>query len=276
MHNVTHYSMKMKLRLLSLGLVLLVIGSALYALPHDDVSEVTDPNQSVSSPPADELATVEGVVKAFGLRMQKVSVLADAASQQMDHEYTGLVTPELIAKWKATSTEAVGRVTSSPWPEKIEIVTTSKIDANTYKVEGNVIEVTSDSAHKGGPAAIYPVIIELQKRNDVWLIASFKRGPYSELPQAIVVEGVFTCLPHANTSGPQTDECALGIGRDQSDAFFALDLQDVGYDAISRVGTGSKIKVEGMMTPANQLSSNHWQKYRIDGIIRVTSIVEIK
>jgi hypothetical protein len=89
------------------------------------------------------------------------------------------------------------------------------------------------------------------------------------------IEGTYVCLPHKDTTGPQTDECALGIGRDQSDAFFALDLNEVGYDAIMGISTGQKIKVEGLLTPINQLSSNHWQKYNIDGIITVKTLTKI-
>ncbi|MCC2631189.1 MAG: hypothetical protein K0S38_998, partial [Candidatus Paceibacter sp.] len=119
------------------------------------------------------------------------------------------------------------------------------------------------------------VMINLENRSGMWLITSFEKGPYSEMPQMTAIEGTYVCLPHKDTTGPQTDECALGIGRDQSDAFFALDLNEVGYDAIMGISTGQKIKVEGLLTPINQLSSNHWQKYNIDGIITVKTLTKI-
>src|SRR5690349_560866 len=42
-----------------------------------------------------------------------------------------------------------------------------------------------------------------------------------ESPQAVVIEGVIVCLPHKDTSGPQTMECANGL-QTEDDVYYAL------------------------------------------------------
>ncbi len=83
---------------------------------------------------------------------------------------------------------------------------------------------------------------------------------------AITVTGRFICLPHKDTTGPQTLECASGIAAD--DGFnYALDLSAVTYPA----GIESA-RVTGHFVPAEALSTNQWQKYDMRGIIAVDSV----
>lgn len=85
--------------------------------------------------------------------------------------------------------------------------------------------------------------------------------------------GEYLCLPSKQTDGPVTLECALGILADNG-SFFALDMQAVDPN-VAMIATGSRIKVEGIVTLAEALSSNHWQKYNIAGVIRVEKFEKI-
>jgi hypothetical protein len=89
-------------------------------------------------------------------------------------------------------------------------------------------------------------------------------------PQAgpITIEGSMVCLPHKNTSGPQTTECAFGL-KDDAGRYFALSDSDPNYQNIMGVGTGDQIRVEGTFTP--RASSN----YQDIGIITVTKITSL-
>lgn len=100
-------------------------------------------------------------------------------------------------------------------------------------------------------------------------------APVSILPERVSVVGYRECLPHKDTTGPQTKECMLGLAIDQSDGHLALDLSLMSsYSGTLLVGT--KLRVEGVLIPANQLSSNQWDKYDIDGVLSATSMVEVK
>lgn len=258
-----------------IAFVLVAIAVAVYSL-----ATMTRPNSLLSEQPATSVSNEEDVavratVEAFGEQLQKVSLLASDRAAAMN-TYQPYVAPELIAAWSAEGAEALGRYSSSPWPARINIVEVRR-DGARYVVEGNVIEVTN-SADGVVPAAVYPVALTLENRAGTWLIVGMTKGAYSQVPHTQTIVGFWECLPHKNTSGPQTAECAFGIAVDQSDGHFAIDTSSM--NPTSSVTpypvdypTGTKVRVTGLVTPANQLSSP--QKYDIDGIISATKIEKI-
>lgn len=72
---------------------------------------------------------VSAVVAAFGARLKNVSLLAPDAAEQIEAQYAGLVSDELIAAWQADPTQAPGRLTSSPWPDRIEVNAIEQVSA---------------------------------------------------------------------------------------------------------------------------------------------------
>lgn len=87
--------------------------------------------------------------------------------------------------------------------------------------------------------------------------------------QEMRLEGFPTCLPHKNTSNFQTMECAFGISTKTGN--YALDLQGLSPDNQIMVQTAVQIRVTGLVVPAEALSTDQWQKYDIEGIMRVDS-----
>ncbi len=92
-------------------------------------------------------------------------------------------------------------------------------------------------------------------------------------PVRMTLSGLVTCLPHANTSGPQTLECAIGLQSDDG-VYYALDLALLSQIP-PPIDTGSRIRANGVFVPIEQLSSDHWEKYAIKGIFSVTDGVEV-
>lgn len=86
------------------------------------------------------------------------------------------------------------------------------------------------------------------------------------------LEGEVVCLPHANTEGPQTMECAYGLKTDVGE-HYALDLSAFSQEAPG-MDTGDRISAAGLITPVELLSSDHWQNYDIEGIFSVTDSVK--
>ena len=94
------------------------------------------------------------------------------------------------------------------------------------------------------------------------------------IPKTITVEGVWECLPHRDTSGPQTMECAFGVKSDGAGLHYAISTELMSsYPA--DFPSGAHVHIEGVMVPADQLSSDIWQKYPIEGIISATLIRQI-
>jgi hypothetical protein len=125
-----------------------------------------------ASTSADE-AAVRSVVEGFGQHLKNVSLLSDTASFQIIQEYQAYVAPELLALWATDPAHAPGRLTSSPWPDRIEIVSVESQGEGTYLVHGTVIEITSQEEVSGGIAAQYFVDITVKKIGESWLITSY-------------------------------------------------------------------------------------------------------
>ena len=86
------------------------------------------------------------------------------------------------------------------------------------------------------------------------------------------LSGEVVCLPHADTDGPQTMECAYGL-KTESGEYYALDLALMSQQH-APLETGERISANGLITPVEMLSSDHWKKYAIEGIFSVTDSVK--
>lgn len=83
--------------------------------------------------------------------------------------------------------------------------------------------------------------------------------------------GEMECLPHVG-DGPHTMECAIGM-RTDSGEHYALDFSAMSQLAPS-IDTGERFTANGMITPIELLSTDHWKKYRVQGIFSVTDSVK--
>jgi hypothetical protein len=217
---------------------------------------------------------VQSVVEAFGQRLQSVSLLSPPATlkQSMETNYGPYVDPALLSDWENDPGSAPGRTVSSPWPERIAVLSIEMQKEGSYIVHGMVIEVTSQQTEQGGIAGMYPVTFVVQKSNGVWRINHFTKDEYQNLSSATVLRGTITCLPHKG-SGAQTMECAIGL-EDAAHKYYALDTSLLKENKIMMAPTGSTVALEGLLTYANTLNSDTWQRYDIVGILRVLRIID--
>lgn len=86
-------------------------------------------------------------------------------------------------------------------------------------------------------------------------------------PQRITATGIYTCLPHKDTSGPQTLECATGIKAQEG--YYGLNFV-LSSQTIPELKTGDKITVSGVFSPAGSSTLSNLNKYDILGVIAVT------
>ena len=129
----------------------------------------------------------------------------------------------------------------------------------------------SNSPHK---KLITKIIVLLLLLGVVFLVYSSITKPNVQedrdnIPPAgnISIEGTMVCLPHKNTDGPQTLECAYGL-LDDSGRYFALRDTDPSYGNISGVPFNIKVRVEGNFNPEES------NVYKSIGIIQVTKIIK--
>lgn len=95
--------------------------------------------------------------------------------------------------------------------------------------------------------------------------------PTGTISYNATLEGEVVCLPHKDTSGPQTLECGFGLKADDG-AHYALDAGGVNPPPYT---TGQRIRANGLVTPVEMLSSDHWQKYNIKGIFSIKDTLEV-
>ena len=228
------------------------------------------------TPFTDDSAKPAELVVEFGEHLKKVSLLApsDVVAKTMDEEYAEFVLPETLESWKNAPQSAPGRLTSSPWPDHIEISTSTPTEGG-YRVDGVVVELTSDTALYGGRTSSYGVTVLLEKQRGAWKISSFERTapvlPPTSMP-ATPHLGTYVCLPHKDQSGPQTMECAFGIRADNGD-HYALDFSTFASDTGMTIATGERIRVDGPLTPLSAIAAgDHLRIYDIQGVIRVTGL----
>jgi hypothetical protein len=225
-----------------------------------------------------EDVAVRDFVTAFGATLQTVPLFNEERQSLMESNYASFVSPELIAKWASEDVQdALGRREELLWPASIEVQTVRKTAPGSFTVEGTVVEVTSDGNASSTPviAFTYPVTLTLKEVSTYrYHVVDVKKGALSEIPHRVSIVGYWECVP-IKEGYPQTEECLRGIAIDQSNGHLIIELglmarAPVEYDP------GTKVRIEGVMVPAEQLSTDRWQKYDIEGIISATSITEVE
>lgn len=151
--------------------------------------------------------SVKSVVENFGYNLKKVSLLSPLVALDIEENYKDFLDPALLAQWKADSSKALGRITSSPWPDRIEITSINKFGSGAYDVTGNIIELTSFEQTDGGKEFSRPVKIGVANFGSRWLITGITVGEYGSNAIAIELE---ECLPKSDMASKEKCDQLLG------------------------------------------------------------------
>ncbi len=130
----------------------------------------------------DDIDKVKTIVESFGKVLANVSLLSppDILENDMRNYFGPFLSEELISKWIKDPEGALGRLTSSPWPDHIEITDVKKITSDKYEVLGAVVEITSVEAEQGGYADKFGIYLVVERINGKWLITEFMKDPVSD------------------------------------------------------------------------------------------------
>lgn len=105
-------------------------------------------------------------------------------------------------------------------------------------------------------------------------IATASTSPVIDVNENIELFGTQVCLPHKDTTGPQTEECAIGL-KAEDGYIYGLDTSALQPDAIGELYGGARVRIVGYYVPAEALSTNQYQKYTMRGIVRVNIVERI-
>ncbi|ACV63368.1 hypothetical protein Dtox_2575 [Desulfofarcimen acetoxidans DSM 771] len=140
---------------------------------HQEEQQLTDGSDKTA---------IASLVEDFGGKLQTVSLQAppNIVSKSIQENYGDFISPTLLAEWLSKPENAPGRVLSSPWPDRIEILNIMKLSEQTYKVIGNIIDITSVEKVNGGTAAKQPITLVVEKIENRWVINAVTLGTYEQ------------------------------------------------------------------------------------------------
>lgn len=150
--------------------------------------EMEDKEKKDSSQSSDNDETIiKDLITQFGSKLQNVSLLADKKEikKSMEENYKDFVTEELLEKWINEPVNAPGRLTSSPWPDRIEIKEIKKLKEDSYQVKGEIIEITSGEKDKNEAASKRSIALILKKVDNHWLIDDVTLGAFENSNEII-------------------------------------------------------------------------------------------
>jgi hypothetical protein len=123
---------------------------------------------------------IKVLVESFGSKLKLVPLLAPQRmiKNSIQDNYSNYVDKQLLSKWISDPQKAPGRMTSSPWPDRIEVISIKMIFKNEYEVKGQIIELTSVEKANNGIFARRSITLTVAKVNNKWLINKTVLGAY--------------------------------------------------------------------------------------------------
>lgn len=123
---------------------------------------------------SEQLMIQDQVVRAaelFGDQLKSAMLLVpeEQLKEQIDQLYAPYVSNELIGKWKEQLELTPGRELSSPWPERLDVLSITKLNDETYKLHGQIVEVAG-----GEVVGTNDVNLLMKIETDQWKIDSFE------------------------------------------------------------------------------------------------------
>src|SRR5450756_2424198 len=152
-----------------------------------------------------EKKEVTALVENFGSKLKEVSLSApgEIVSQEIETIYAPFVSSTFLLNLTNDPTRAPGRDVSSPWPEKIEIISMEKLDSHTIQVKGKIILMTSVEVAQGGNAGETPIMLWVRNTNakGAWLIDQLSYGEYAFYDMKELTSTLERTFPNMTTIG---------------------------------------------------------------------------
>src|SRR5450830_1864702 len=153
----------------------------------------------------DEKAEVTALVETFGSKLKEVRLSdpEEMVSQEIKQAYTPFVSSNLLLDLINDPSKAPGGFASSPWPEKIEIISMEKLDSHTKQVKGKIILMTSVEVAQGGNAGETSIMLWVRNTNakGAWLIDQLSYGEYAFYDMKELTSTLERTFPNMTTIG---------------------------------------------------------------------------
>lgn len=156
-----------------LGMIIVVV---VLALAITMIVNPIDSNKKL----AEEKAQIAEMVTLFGSKLALVSLTNPKAVilQEMQTHYSDFVSSQLIEQWAEEPDQAPGRLTSSPWPDRIETINVEWIQDGSFAVNGTIVEVIAEAIDNNITAATRSIQLRVEKIDGHWYITQVTLGDF--------------------------------------------------------------------------------------------------
>lgn len=165
-------------RKVTIIIIIIALTGGVFYFSRQTPQQTTEQTKEQITPKTEE-QEIRDLVSQFGGKMKMVSLLApkDELMTSIEDNYGPYISPELLAGWKTHPEWAPGRLTSSPWPERIEILLLERQDDGSYEVQGKIMETTSSEVTgKNEIDSGQYAALKIRKQNDKWVITGFTKA----------------------------------------------------------------------------------------------------
>ena len=177
---------------LCLVVVAVIVIGALVACGGSTAAELT----------AEEKAQITELLDNFGRELTNVTIIdpENVVAEQIKEHYTPYLTSNLLSKWVLDPSLAMGRTTSSPWPE-IEVDSMEKVDNDRIKVQGYVVWVASGGQNGVEVTATVPAVFFVKKDSSTgkFLIDNVLSNKYAFYDTEELTKMLQSVLPEAGS-----------------------------------------------------------------------------
>jgi hypothetical protein len=178
---------------LCLVVVAVIVIGALVSCGSSSVAELT----------AEEKAQITELIDRFGRELTNVTMIdpENVVAEQIKEHYTPYLTSNLLSKWVFDPSLAMGRRTSSPWPDRIEVDSMEKVDSDRIKVQGYVVWVASGGQDGLEVTATVPAVFYVKKDSSTgkFLIDNAFSNKYVLYDTEELTEMLQSLLPEAGS-----------------------------------------------------------------------------
>jgi len=109
-----------------------------------------------------------------------------------------------------------------------------------------------------------------------WYIYQEKQGDGSAgvVPYRGELSGEYACVPQNGKIPGENEECLLGL-KTNAGEYYLIDFNLMSQTP-PEMKKGDQVSANGMITPIEMLSTDHWQSYELKGIFSVTDSLNVE
>ncbi len=157
-----------------MSVILIIAILAVVAIKYTNRASDSDMSAPTSVSLGKDKRDIALQVESFGMHMKNVSLLSPTVAADIEREYGPYLSTSLLTSWISHPERAAGRETSSPWPERIDVIEMEREENGTWEVRAMLVFMTSEEVAAGGNAGTATVSMSVIQEEETWKIDHYE------------------------------------------------------------------------------------------------------